>query len=96
MRLLTQAGVYVANRHYFTATHDLLEDYFAALVLDHEWENDRTELVLACRSNPKLSETWKFLGQIRPEIAQQIEMGAHIDSSQRSDQPTDDTLSELE
>jgi hypothetical protein len=69
LNLLSRAGIYLRNRHYFTAAHDLLEDYFAALVFDYEWDNDGTEIVLAFKSNPNLSEAWEFFKQIRPEIA---------------------------
>jgi hypothetical protein len=68
LNLLTRAGIYVRNRYYFTASHDLLEDYFAALVLEQEWDNDRKADVIACQSNPKFAEVWQFLREIRPEV----------------------------
>ena len=68
LNLLTRAGIYMRNRYYFTASHDLLEDYFAALVLEQEWDNDRKVDVIGCQSNPKFVEVWQFLREIRPEV----------------------------
>jgi hypothetical protein len=67
LKVLSRAGIYARNRHYFTAAHDLLEDYFAALVLDREWDDEGRQSVLACRSNPKLEQVWELPRQIRPE-----------------------------
>ena len=36
LKLLHPARIYVRNRHYSTAAHDLLKDHFAALVVDRE------------------------------------------------------------
>ncbi len=71
LNLLTRAGMYARNRHYYTAAHDLLEDYFAALVLEREWDNDNREKVEACGSVPSFAEAWRFLREIRPEVDSQ-------------------------
>jgi hypothetical protein len=64
---LASVGIYVRNRHYFSAGHDMFEDYFAACVLDREFD-ENIQPVLACRSYPKLGEVWELLRELRPEV----------------------------
>jgi hypothetical protein len=68
LRALARAGIYIRRRNYYTAPHDLLEDYFAALVLDRDWDEDPNGVAITnCRNNPKLDQAWRFLVEIRPE-----------------------------
>lgn len=46
-------------------------EYFAP-VLNHRWENDAAEVVVACRSNSEQSEVWEFFRQTPPEIAHRV------------------------
>jgi hypothetical protein len=65
LRRLQMAGIYAQPRNYVTATHDMLEDYFAAMVIDRELDDGKTENQDICRRTPQLQQVWDLLQEIR-------------------------------
>jgi hypothetical protein len=67
LRLLTRAGLYKQVGGHLKFFHDSFESYFAARTLESDFRDEEYELIKQCVGNNRLSETWRFLGEILEE-----------------------------